>query len=147
LRTFPGKLLEIVDRSHPFGGPFAWVLVAERIEAKVDAITDDQSVCNRSGKLAIELLDLLECSERSLGIGWSKSGYLIDRRTGCDGLKAIVEDHSLGLVVEHTSGGDQFDSGLSAELAEHLQFGLVVGQQVHVADEISSILKKFAELV
>ena len=130
LGTFPSEFLQVIDRSHPFGGPFGGVFVAKAIELKVDAISDFDGVGYRLGGLSIKQRDLLDGPQGSLGVDRTKARDLVDRRPGRDGLEAVVEDHALRVVVERTAGGYQWNAALSAELTEPLEFPSVVGFQV-----------------
>jgi hypothetical protein len=97
---------------------------------KVDAISDFDGVGYRLGDLSIKQLDLLDGPQGSLGVDRTKASDLVDGRPGRDGLEAVVEDHTLRVVVERTAGGYQWNTALPTELTEPLEFPSVVGFQV-----------------
>ena len=60
LRAGPSQLLEILDRTHAVGRPLRGVFIAQAIEIEIDPTCDFDTPCDRIGRAAIELFDLVQ---------------------------------------------------------------------------------------
>ena len=94
---------------------------------------------------AIEASDLFEGSQSVLCVGGSERGYLVDGATSCDGLEAIVQYHTVVMVVERAAGGDEWNVAEGAPSIKDFESLCVVWAEVEVCEDVGAIWEEFSK--